>query len=274
MANKLALKVVSLNMWQGGNLMEEALEFLKQEDAHIVLLQEVYNGTGADLAPKYRTMEVVRERLGYPYEDFAPAFLDNREEGKIEQGNAVLSKFKVADRSVAFLNEPYSDTYEERVENFPSCPRNVQRVTLDTPAGAVNVFNVQGVWDMDGDNYSERRQKMAEVILRMAKDRPNVILAGDTNAKPTNQAMVSLERELKSVFGNRLTSTFNMRRKTNPGYATAAVDLMFVSQNIEVLASQCPNIDVSDHLPLIVELAVNEKNEDATKESQNEVQHV
>jgi endonuclease/exonuclease/phosphatase family metal-dependent hydrolase len=66
--------------------------------------------------------------------------------------------------------------------------------------------------------------------------------------------MRAIEEHLTSVFGNSLTTTFNMRRKENPGYATAAVDLMYISNDLRVTGKDCPDVDISDHLPLVVTL--------------------
>jgi endonuclease/exonuclease/phosphatase family metal-dependent hydrolase len=67
---------------------------------------------------------------------------------------------------------------------------------------------------------------------------------------------MSLENSLLSVFGNSLATTFNMSQKTNPGYATAAVDMLFISREIKVTSSECPQVNISDHLPLIATLEV------------------
>lgn len=83
----MVLKIVCLNLWQGGNLFPGIINFLRQENADILGLQEVYNGTAPELADKYRSLEIIKSNLGYEYSDFAPAFLDNKPEGKIEQGN-------------------------------------------------------------------------------------------------------------------------------------------------------------------------------------------
>lgn len=252
----MAVKLVCLNLWQGGNLFDEILTFLDKEDADIVALQEVYNGKEPHLAPKYRSIDALQERLHYPYSDFAPAFLDNRQEGRIVQGNAVLSRFPISYRDVTFFNEPYREDYVEIPENFPICPRNLQHVVLDSPSGDINLYNFQGVWDMAGDRYSESRQKMSEVIVQATAGKSRVIVAGDTNATPGNQAIKNIEQHLHNIFEGELITTFNMRRKDNPGYATAVVDMIFISPDLQVLSHRCPDIDVSDHLPLVVELAI------------------
>jgi endonuclease/exonuclease/phosphatase (EEP) superfamily protein YafD len=142
-------------------------------------------------------------------------------------------------------------------EQFKDCPRELEHVVIETPNGDVNVFNLQGVWDLDGDNYSEQRKKMAEVIVTAVEGKEHVILGGDTNARPTNKAIQQIEAKLINVFKGQLKTTFNMRHKDNPGYATSVVDMLFVSPNdMEVLSRECPNVNISDHLPLVMEVTL------------------
>ena len=248
----MVIKIVSLNMWLGGILMDDLLDFLKYQDADIVALQEVYNGTDGSLERQYRSMEILKKALGYPYENFAPDFRDyERTNGKAVRGNAILSKFPILSYDVTYFGAPYSESaYRDVPGNYHNCPRNLQHVVLDTVAGNVDVYNIQGVWDLDGDNYSEPRKNMSKTVLSAVKEKANVILMGDTNAKPGNKAIKAVEQELKSVFEDSVTSTFNMRRKDNPGYATAAVDMVFVSKNIEIIDRKCDDVDISDHLPV------------------------
>lgn len=249
----MTIKVISLNMWQGGNLIPAILNFLAEQNADVVALQEVYDGQATDLADKYRSITVLKS-LNYPFTDYAPAYMDDRPEGLIPQGNAILSKFPVKSRGTTFLFEPRQPSYKELPANFPILPRILQYVSLETPAGELNVFNLHGVWDIDGDNDSPDRRRMCQIVAEAATDKPHAIVTGDTNAKTTNPALRLLEKSLDSVFGQELTTTFNMRRKRNPGYAVSAVDHMYVSRDIKVLERSCPDIDISDHLPLIVSL--------------------
>lgn len=47
-----------------------------------------------------------------------------------------------------------------------------------------------------------------------------------------------------------------MKRKTTFGYATAVVDMIFVSGDICVTSKSCPKVDISDHLPLVCEFEI------------------
>lgn len=234
--------------------MDRLLDFLQREKPDILLCQEAYNGSGPALLERQRSIEVIQDNLGFTHADFAPAMRSKKTQ--LDQGNAVFSRFPIKEREVIFIEGSYREQVMDDPKEFPNLPRNLQLATLDTPAGDITVANFHGVWDLNGDNFSEKRRQMSETIIAATKDKPNIILAGDTNAKSTNQAMRNIEQHLTSVFGTSLATTFNMRRKDNPGYATAPVDLMFVSPNVQIVSKNCPDIDVSDHLPLIAELVI------------------
>lgn len=231
--------------------MPGIIDFLKQQDADILLLQEVYSGTEPELPENYRSIDVLATNLNYGYFDFQPAMLDIVPEGKIESGNAIFSKYPIMRSSNVFFTDLYRERNAHDPAEFPTTPRSLQYVSVDANGTDLNLFNFQGVWDLDGDNYSTQRQVMSEVIIEQIKDKEHVILAGDTNAKTSNKAIAEIERYVTNVFGYDLTTSFNMKRKDNPGYATACVDMIFVSSDIVVVDKSCPEVDISDHLPLI-----------------------
>lgn len=247
-------------MWFGGLLQDNVVSFLESQDADILLLQEVFNGEDPSLAAQHRSMQVLSERLQLPYQHFAPEYRDfDQTDGRAEVGNAIFSKFPITNSSItAFI--PYTEDYRDVEGNTHNCPYNLQHVAANTPVGELNVFNMHGVWDLDGDNFSPLRQKMSNIVVEAIRGKNNVVLAGDTNAKPTNKAIKAIEEHLTSVFKDELTTTFNMKHKDNPGYATAAVDMMFVSPNIEILERNCPDVDISDHLPITARLAIPDAN--------------
>lgn len=255
----MKLKFITINLWFGGLLMDDILNFLEQEDADIVVLQEVQQSNDPKLPSHYRTVETLQSRLQYPHENFAPAIYDKYPWGNVLNGNAVLSKFPITSSNISFFDQEIDMEHPRNPfdpQFYPTSPRNLQHVVLDTPAGSLNVFNLQGVWDLDGDSASPLRQKMRDTILREIDGKTHVIVAGDTNAKYTNPVMRTVEEKLTNVFGDDLTTSFNMRRKDNPGYGTAVVDMIYINEEFSVVSKQCPDVDISDHLPLIATLEI------------------
>ncbi len=250
------LKIISLNLWWGGQFFPAVLEFLKDEAADVVLLQEVYNGHDAILPDRYRSIEVLKQHLTYPEVHFAQAYLEKKDGRLLPHGNAILSKLPVKSSTLILMSEPTLEYYIDGPEHWPILPAPLQYAEVIIKDRTINMYNMHGVWDMEGDRNSPARRHMSEVILAEVSHKTNVVLAGDSNAKPSNPAMRALEKYLKPVFDPELESTFNMRRKTNPGYATAAVDLMYVSPNVKVVSADCPDVDISDHRPLVVTLEI------------------
>lgn len=251
----MELKALSLNLWQGGRLLREALEYIRKENPDIVALQEVYHGADADLPQNYRSLEMLRAELMYPYDAFAPTFLEVTEFGEIEQGNAVLSRFPITAQESRFFDVPYGKRV--RVEgDFSLTPRNIQCVTIQAQHTTIAVANTQGIWGVHGSMDNERRLRMAHAIVEFTKDIPNLILTGDFNVRPNTETIAFIERNFKNVFKNRLKTTFNRLQKTNPIFAEIVVDMMFVSPDIEVIESACPAVNISDHLPLVARLLI------------------
>ena len=119
----------------------------------------------------------------------------------------------------------------------------------------LNIYNTQGIWGFHG-NDNQRRLNMALTIVNKIKDQENVILAGDFNVYLNTKTIKNIELYLKNIFKNELKTTFNMARKENSSFATAVVDMIFVSNNIKIVGHYCPNVDISDHLPLVCTLEV------------------
>ena len=266
----MKLKFLCLNLWQGGNLMDDIIEFIKKEDPDIIAFQEVYDGHDKGWDRQYRSMDVLKKELDYSYYHFAPAFLDNRDIGKMEQGNAVFSKFPIKGNNIIFYDSPYREDYEESFENFPTTPRNLQQVVLNVDNKEFNIFNTQGIWGKDGKD-SERRFNMSNIIISQIKDKNNVILAGDFNLQDTTEAMSNIEKYLRNVFKGEAETSFNIKRKINAGvksfasfarpelasgYAKAVVDMVFISKNLKIVDHKYCQVDISDHLPLLVTLEI------------------
>lgn len=229
--------------------MDTILSFIKKENPDILALQEVYDGHDPNWERKFRSMDVLRKELNYPYEHFAPAFLERTEFGKVEQGNAVLSKFSILDSEVVFYDKPYAER-EDIPAYYETTPRNLQRVSIDVDGRTLNVFNTQGVWGTDG-NDNERRLNMASIMVDAIKPYDNVILAGDFNVQETTKTIGMIEEHLENLFkGDHRETSFNMQHKTNLGYATAVVDMIFASPSLTTMNHKQHTENVSDHLTL------------------------
>lgn len=253
----MKIKALTLNIW-GGKLLERAADFIYKENPDIVFLQEVYDGTG-DLDSKYRSLSIFQEKLRYSYCSFEPSFIDRGPSGDIPQGNAVLSRFPAGNQRTIFFDIPFGKFSLEKADSQSGINQFIPMSMLNTNIKInnkdVNTYSVHGIWGFDGED-SERRLAMSKTIVDEVKDKENVILAGDFNLNPHTKTIKNIENYLQNVFKNELASTFNMKHKKLAGYATAAVDMIFVSKSIKIINHYMPDVDVSDHMPLVCELEI------------------
>lgn len=249
----MKIKFVTLNIWKGGMLFDKILAFINKEAPDIIAMQEVRNGKDSRLEKQFRTFGVFKEKLGYPYSVFSPAFLNILSVGKIEEGNAIFSRFPIVHNKVIFFDRQYGEFNSEDSKHFELIPGILQHAVIKFQSLKLNIFNVHGIWGVDGKD-NEGRLKMSRIIADEVKDKENVILAGDFNVKPNTKTIQNIEKYLINVFKDELQTTFNMKYKENRGYATSVVDMVFLSKNIKVLNHFCPKKDISDHLPLVCTL--------------------
>lgn len=251
----MQIKVVCLNIWLG-ILLDRSIAFLKEQDADIILLQEVFDAREESWNNRGLRSRAELKKLGYAYEAFSPTFVKVQEEGKIPQGNLILSKFPIVSSEEVFFDVPFNDSFLQWRGNFETTPRNLQHVVIDANGTELNVFNTQGIWGEDGDD-NERRLAMGQTIADAVRGKSHVILGGDFNVQEKTETIKLIESVgVKNIFKDELKTTFNLRRKTHPGFATAVVDLLMISPDISVLEHSCPDVDVTDHLPLIAVLEV------------------
>lgn len=251
------IKFVTLNIEHGGKLFDKIVDFVKKEDPDIIVFQEVFDSKKEEKEKRFRTFEefkiAFKNKLpNSAFQSSSFFIIDEFPEGA-EFGNATFTKFKIVKNDKVEINAPYGVVDERGISDFSWEPCIAQHTALEIKGKTLNVYNLHGVWGFDGkDNL--RRIEMANVIARAMKGNNPMILAGDTNfTKEAVETIKIIETSgVKSVFEDTLKSTFNMLHKTDPGYSTAAVDMVFASNDLEVIDKKLLDVDVSDHYPLTV----------------------
>ncbi len=249
----MRLKLLTLNILHGGVYLEKVLSFLSQADADIICLQEVNSGGELSAPKNLKTVEALVRDFPDHNIAFDPALTIVYKEGEAQHGNCLLSKFPILSHEIIYFQSGYTQLKNPLPGPNPDYriyPKHMQKSRLMVGNKELFVFNLHGVWDFHGLDTPERLH-MSRVILEKLEGLKYVILAGDSNVRPNTETIHILESRLHSVFGNTLTTTFNLAKKVNPAiYRDASVDVIFCSKNISVIDSQCPQVDVSDHLPL------------------------
>ena len=112
------IKLLCLNLWQGGKFFEKIFDFLDEVNPDILALQEVYNEKDIQLPKRLRSIDVLQKHGNYPYAYFSPALKWNVEGRILEQGNAVLTRIPQKEQHTYFYDIPYHPNYVEKIGKY------------------------------------------------------------------------------------------------------------------------------------------------------------
>ncbi len=249
----MQVKILCLNIFEGGLLWQAIETFVKRENPDILCLQEVFNGD-ARQPTNYHSIERLKTLLPEYFSYYSPELLEIAPMGQGDTGNAIYSRFPISEEKTVFLHEEYRKLLRPRREDdFSHYPKNLQSVVVTIEGKPLHVCNMHGIWGLDGADTKERL-RMSKLILKEIKGKKPLVLMGDFNIKPDTKTIEAIESKLVNVFKGLLTTSFNMEHKKNPGYATAVVDMFFASDDVKILSKSVPSDDVSDHRPLLVKI--------------------
>lgn len=251
------MKLISLNVWRGGTLWPQVLEFVQTHQAEVYCFQEAFHRTEPELPPHFRTvLEFSQVLPGYQW-NFVPQQGDlSPEVGLVPFGNAIFSKYPMRALETIFFDVPYCefDDSAGTREIWENSPAILQRALITIDNHEVAVGNLHGPVGYQGDEPNQRRQHMISHLIEFFSSHVYSLVVGDSNAGFYNPIWQQLIPVASCAFQSSPQTTFNMRQKTDLGYAQAAVDTLWVSPGIEVKSVEILDADISDHLPLVAEI--------------------
>lgn len=257
-----SFKLLQLNTWHGGQVFQPLIDFLQKQDADILHLQEVYSNEHNlyfPESPNFSLFQYIQQHFDYPYAAFSKTFdIQVTEDHNIPMGNATFSRYPIEESHTVYIPGHAGLRYEYYNEvlkkDFSLSPANFLSSTININGNKVKSINMHGVWGFDGlDN--ERRFQMRDLVLEEVQNQLYVVCSGDFNTVPTTDTMRGLDEKLTNVFTGKINNTFNNKRWKH-GDLQFVVDYVYLSPNIEILNAEAPQADISDHMPLVVEISL------------------
>ncbi len=254
------MKLISLNTWGGRAGREKLLGFFEaHKDADVFCPQEVIRGyreehekhvegkTAAGHTLENFMFElygdvsrILSEHDGY----FRPHFHEF-------YGLAIFVK-----KNITLIEEGelfvHRDRWHMPVGDLGNHARNIQHVTLETPAGKCTIVNFHGLWNGQGKGDSEDRLRQSEKVLGFLKTISNpFVLCGDFNLLPETESF----KKIRSFGLKNLIAEFGITSTRSSLYAkpNRYADYALVSDGIEVHEFRTLPDEVSDHLALYLD---------------------
>lgn len=260
------MKLISLNTW-GGKIYQPLMEFIKKnsKDTDVFCLQEVFNttsnikrGAGYRLNIYAEISKLLTNHQGYFASSLDNYIIVSRSQVNptkfnLSYGLAIFikNKVKVEAEGEFFV---YRDRSSFDPNNLNTLPRNVQYINFIQSGKKFTVCNLHGIWLKEGKKDAPSRIEQSEKIKQfLDQQMGEKILCGDFNLDINTKSIKILETNLRNLIKDYHIKT--TRNKLFPGKEKIA-DYIFVSDGVKVQNFQVPKVEVSDHLPMILEFSI------------------
>jgi endonuclease/exonuclease/phosphatase (EEP) superfamily protein YafD len=248
------MRIVSLNAW-GGALWQPLSNFLRQEasSTDVFCLQESYRGSPETFGGGARLD--FHDQVAALLPGFTGTFVPVCRQLSGEFG---LSLFVREALMPVFDSQFVVGTYGEIGPVLESGRRNVPVVLQNVHMAGLTVAHFHGVAYPGHKLDTTERLMQSEALAQSVRTSAvPVILCGDLNLQPDTKSIRLLEqiplRNLIAEFGIQSTRPEHHLEHYPPEERQYFADYMFVSPEVAVRSFEVPTIDVSDHLPLILE---------------------
>lgn len=263
------MKLVCLNLW-GGLAFEPLMQFLREQsrDTDIFCFQEVFHSTsGIEMSRSTRTnlfanletllqgFEAFVAPTGDGYDNSGPVDLDITESNTIFFRRGVIPKVDVSGE--VFLRGVRGKLAQH--QTIDEIPFNFQYVRFMYHNKAFVVMNLHGIAKPGHKLDTSERIQQSEIIKNFLEGEKGAkILCGDFNLLPDTHSVAIIE----STGMANLIKKFSIERTRSrlsphfgkPDFQKFA-DYTFVSPDVSVKSFSVPDVEVSDHLPMILEFS-------------------
>ncbi|MFA5841135.1 MAG: endonuclease/exonuclease/phosphatase family protein [Candidatus Paceibacterota bacterium] len=243
------MKLISLNTWCG-KIYEPLKKFIEDNanETDIFCFQEIRNGKYLDRWEAEDEVEDLFEKI----ENILPNFKGYFTEMTPGLGLATYIKNTLEVEkfysSTVLSSEELEDI--EKFENRTTKPRVIQVITLKNKLSILNFHGIYGGYKKDTKERELQTKRIQEILIKL--DEPKILI-GDFNLNPDTNAVAELEKLMRNLIKenniNATRSDLYEEKEIMP-----FADYAFVSKDINIKDFRVLQDEVSDHLPLFLEI--------------------
>lgn len=261
------MKLISLNTW-GGKIYQPLINFIRQhsKDTDIFCFQEIFNTTS-----NIKQYNGIRTNLLNELIKILPdfSFYYSVEVSGFDE-NAKHTNFNLTVGKAIFIRKSFQVNSENDLllygnrlekclkEDFSNLAVTMQCVNFTANNKPYIICNIHGISFPGSKLDTKLRLEHSRKIIDYLKDKKGTkILIGDFNLLPETKSIGFLEKEMRNLIKEyKIQLT---RSKLTPYYGKENfqpfADYTFVSDWVEVESFEVPKVEISDHLPMILEFS-------------------
>ncbi len=242
-----SLSLLQWNIWYKESI-DLVIDEIKRWNPDIICIQECIT------KPRYHSAQLLAKALDYSLV-YQPAQHWKNNPVKLEQGNAILSRFPIqSSRSVFVQAErktPKDGSEEGRVYVEAEIELGSTTLTIATTHLSYS----------PEFTYTQKRALEADKLIEIvAQKQNNYIFTGDLNSPPNSPIIANLEKYLVTAGPKYDQSTWTTKPFDYHGWQEDQlrwrIDYAFTTTDISVNSAEIPTTIVSDHLPILISITL------------------
>lgn len=257
------MKLVSLNVWHG-RVFDRLMDFIREysEDVDIFCFQEVFSSSVKHYKDKIMIANLL-ERISKALPDFQCIFSPNitgfdcnaeAVDFDLEFGLAIFVRRSIKLKTHGSL--PIHEFKRPLNNDWSNFPTILQHMTFVSGKKEFTICNFHGTPRPGSKLDSKLRLEQSNKIKEFIGGK-TAIVAGDFNLLPSTESIRILEDGMKNLIKEfkieRTRSDLNIvdGKIGDQMYA----DYVFTTKDVDVQDFQAIDVEVSDHLPLLLEFS-------------------
>jgi len=251
------MKLITLNLW-GGIVYKSLIQFIKKNstDTDVFCFQEMLFGD----MPKFTKLLKARENLFDEISKQLPEFTSYRYISPSKKFQDELINFKAGQvifvrNSIKVKNNGSFRCYDKFPIGMNGGGRltgSLQWIDLKIDNKNITIANFHGLWQM-GTNKKDTKERITQskkIINFINMKKGKKIICGDFNLAPDGESIKILENKMTNLIKKYdIKSTRSKFYKKESRFA----DYILISRDILIKDFKVPKINISDHLPLLLE---------------------
>lgn len=241
----MKLQIMSFNTQHCKNYLTQQIDFermaeaIRECNADIVGLNEMYNDGGPDQPDLHEQTAKLAKLMGFSYHYFACALETFR--GKtIQYGNGLISRYPLLSAERIMVAEP---------EDLSQCPRYEPRCILKAHID-INGEHLAVMTSHFGLSPLEQKNAVQAVMENLEKEK--CLLMGDFNVYPDDPVLIPIRSVLQDSAdcweGEKLSFPSDKPQRK--------IDYIFASRDVKFVSADIPPIIASDHRPHIAQIEI------------------
>lgn len=241
----MKISILQWNIWCDEDV-RNTLEFLKQNKADIVCLQELtinYPNQAIQNSPEY-----IAKGLGYNFH-YQELPIESISGGRLMLANGVFSRFPITKKKVYWTNNP------SNAKGYS----NEKRVYVEAALSVRNKQLTVGTTHMSYTHKFEATEKKIgetdRLIKFISKHKKSLIVTGDMNAQPGSYTVMQLEAHFKNIAPDYIQKTWTTKPFSYNGFEANTLnwrlDHIFATKDIKLVENKIIKTKYSDHLPIL-----------------------